>query len=119
LSEVDVGFGALLGGDRAVRSGHGVVPQHHVVLDHPQPLWFGIPARARGILFALQRCPLRDVSAGALMAGFLVVPQHEPDRSLRLHIGSAEDAGQFHDRCGARAVVIRRLAETASVHYFN
>ena len=74
-----IAVSTLLWADRTVRARHAVVPQHHVVLDHPEPLRLGIPARAGGILLALQLCPLRDVSAGALMARFLIVPQREPD----------------------------------------
>jgi len=53
---------------------------------------------------------------GAVVAGFLVVPEREPDRALRLHAGTTEDAGQLHDQRRTRTIVIRGLAETAPIH---
>ena len=49
----------LLRADRAVRPRHAVIPHHHVVLDHAEPLRLRILAGARGILVALQVLALR------------------------------------------------------------
>jgi maleate cis-trans isomerase len=46
--DVDVGFGALLLAHAAVGPRRAVVEQHHVVLDHAEPFWFGIFAGADG-----------------------------------------------------------------------
>src|SRR5438093_7964164 len=80
--DVDVGFGALLLAYRAVGARHAVVEHHHVVLDHPEPLRFRVATRAWRVFFPLKPLPLRDVRAGCLRSGFLVVPQHESDRPL-------------------------------------
>src|SRR5439155_11154845 len=113
---VDVCFGPLLRTERAVGPGHAVVEQGHVVLDHAVPLWLGIPARSRGIFYALECGSLRNVGAGAVETRFLVVPESESDRSLCPHIGTVQHARQLHDQRRPRAVVIDGLAPAYSVH---
>src|SRR5204862_207150 len=80
--DVDVRLGPLLRAERAVRSRHAVIEQHHVVLDHAKPPRFRVAARAEGVLLSLKRRSLRDVGARAVETGFLVVPECEADRSF-------------------------------------
>src|SRR5262249_49955372 len=47
---------------------------------------------------------------------FLVVPQDEPDRTLGLHVGHAEDARQFHYERRPGAVVVGRFPPPDSIH---
>jgi hypothetical protein len=114
--DVDVRFGALFLAHRAVGERHPVVEQHHVVLDHAQPLRFGVFAGTGRALLALQRLPLLDVGAGGLRSGLLIVPEREADRAIGLHVRGAEHPGQFHHQRGAGAVVVRRLAPAVAVH---
>ena len=108
--------GRCSGLHRAVGPRHPVVEQHHVVLDHAEPLRLGILARTRRVLLALQRLPLLDVGARAVRAGLLVVPQREADRALGLHVRHAEDARQLHHQRRARSVVVRGFAPAVAVH---
>jgi len=80
-----------------------MVEQHHVVLDHAEPLGL--------LLRALERAALLDVGACAVETGLFIVPQGEPDRAIGADVSAAEDAGQLHDERRARAVVICRLAQ--------
>ena len=85
--DVDVGFRTLLLADGAVGARHAVVEHHHVVLDHAQPFRFRILARARRVFLALQLRALLHVGPRAVEPGLLVVPQHEADGALGLHVG--------------------------------
>src|SRR5207253_2307451 len=68
------------------------------------------------ILFPLQVLALRDVGRRAFGAGLLVVPEREADRSLGLHVGTAEDAREFHDDRRPGAIVVRGLTPADAVH---
>src|SRR6266513_1587343 len=109
-------FGPLLGGERPIGARHAVVEQHHVVLDQPQPRGFRVPARAGGILLALQRLALFDVRAGAVEARLFVVPENETDGPVGPDVRGGEDAGELHYERGTGAVVIRRLTPPVPVH---
>ena len=64
--DIDVGFASLFGADFPVRSRHAVIPHHHVVLDHAEPLRLGVSSGAGRILLALQVFPLIDIGPGAI-----------------------------------------------------
>ena len=70
-----------------------------------------------GRLFpALQGGALRDIGARAVQAGFLVVPQDEPNRPLGPDVGRGKDARELHHQRGAGSVIVRRLSPPMSVH---
>src|SRR5262249_52235368 len=95
---------------------HAVIPQHHVVLDHPDPLRLGIPAAAFRVFDPLQRLPLLHVGFRAVEAALFAVPHREAEPSLRLHVRIAEDARQFHHERRAGSVVIGRFVVAVAVH---
>src|SRR5205807_8610448 len=97
-------------------AGHAVVEEHHVVLDHPQPRGFRVPARAGGVFLALQPLALLDVRPGAVETGLFVVPENEADRAVGPDARGGEDAGELHDERGTGAVVVRRLTPPVPVH---
>jgi len=82
----------------------------------PSHLGSGYLPEPGGILLALQRCSLRRIGAGTGMAAFLVVPQNKSNRSIRLHVGTAENTRQLHDQRRTGPIVIRGLAEALPVH---
>ena len=63
-----------------------MVEELHVMLDHAEPSRLGVLPGARRILLALECGALGDISPGTMEAGLLVVPEHEPDRSLGAHV---------------------------------
>jgi hypothetical protein len=85
-------------------------------LNHAQPPGFRVLARAGRDLFPLQLPALVHVGAGAVEARLFVVPEDEPYRAFGLHIGGAEDPGEFHDDRRARRVVIGRFGVSEAVH---
>ena len=114
--DVHVGLGTLLRRNGTVGAGHAVVEQHHVMLDHAEPLRFWILARASRQLLALHRKALLHISARAIEPRLLVVPENEPDRAIGDDIGAAEHASELHHQRRARGVIVRGLAPAMSVH---
>ena len=108
--------GRCSGAIGAVCPWHAVVEQHHVVLNHPQPLRLGVAARSRWILLALERLALRDVREHAFQTGFLIVPEGEADRPIGFDVRRAEHSRQLHDQRCPRPVVIGRLSPAVAVH---
>jgi hypothetical protein len=106
----------LLLAHHAIVARHAVVEEHHVVLNHAQPLRFGVFARSRRILRALQRLSLSDVASAAIETGFLVVPENESNGPLRLDVGTAQDARQLHHKGCARPVIVGGLSPAVAVH---
>src|SRR5687767_5846670 len=93
-----------------------MVKQHHVVLYHSDPVRLRIVSGAWWIFDPLQSLTLCHVGEAAVKSGFFAVPKYEPDGSLCLHIGTAEDSGDLHDERGAGTIVVGGLAIPYPVH---
>ena len=94
-----------------------MVPHHHVVLNHAEPLWLRIPARTRRILLALQRRSLLDVGDRRRCnpVSSLFQRANRIDRSVWTS-GAAEDPRQLHDERGTGAVIVGGLAPAMAIH---
>ena len=109
--DVDVGVERLGGLD-------GVSPVEHdlVVLDHAQPGGLRIPPGTRRILHTLHRRTLSYIRTGAIQPRLLVVPEREPDGTVRPDVGRGEDARDLENEGRARGVVVDRISPAPAVH---
>ena len=87
-----------------------MIPQHHVVLDHAQPLRLGIAAGSWWFLFSLKGRSLLDVGGRPDDAAFLVVPQREANRPFGPDIGASENTRELHNERRARRIVVGSFA---------
>ena len=114
--DVHVGLGALLLAHGAVGVRHAVVKEHHVVLDHPQPLGSGYFPEPAGLSLPSSGSRCSTYARAPFRPRLLVVPQRKADRPVGLDVGAAEDARQLHNEGRARAVVVGGLPPADAVH---
>src|SRR6185437_2658251 len=81
-----------------------IMPSHFGSGYLPDPAGSSLPCSA-------SRC-----ATYAVASRLFVVPEHETNRAIGLHVGAAEHARELHHERRTGAVVVRRLTPADAVH---